>query len=277
MSLRMKDTLRSKETVRRAKRKGNGWSVPFALIPAVCLPVSVTVASLTVASATMAGVTAAQRAPATASLPLIESPVSGSDSTLPVSGSGSTLALFMTGDGGWAELARDVSAGLNRAGIPVVALNTRAYLDHRRTPDELSADMSRVLEQYLRQWHRERIIVMGFSRGADFAPFVVNRLPLEQRARVAIVAMIAPAPAASFEFHLVDLVRDVKRPTDIPLAPEVNALHDVRVLCVYGADEKESFCRDAPDFVRRAQRPGGHHFDNDYHAIAELILRALTS
>ena len=58
------------------------------------------------------------------------------------------------------------------------------------------------------------------------------------------------------------------------VAPELERLRGMRVLCVYGKDEKESLCRLADTTVVRVdQRAGRHHFDGDYDAIASEILQ----
>jgi type IV secretory pathway VirJ component len=71
-------------------------------------------------------------------------------------------------------------------------------------------------------------------------------------------------------------VRDVKRSTDLAVAPELAALRGARMLCVYGRDEKESACRDADStLLERIERPGKHHFDGDHDALADLVLSRL--
>jgi type IV secretory pathway VirJ component len=190
---------------------------------------------------------------------------------------GRVLAVMLSGDGDWADIDREVAATLADSGMAVVGLKTRSYLlDRQRTPEELSRDVARVLDHYLVAWRRDSVVIVGYSRGADFAPFVANRLPAELRGRLTLVAMLAPAPGASFQFHWSDLVRDTKRATDIPTRPEVARLHGVRMLCVYGRDESESACRDVDtSLVRSVERDGGHHFDGDYRALGALVVEAI--
>jgi type IV secretory pathway VirJ component len=107
-------------------------------------------------------------------------------------------------------------------------------------------------------------------------PFVANRLPRDLRRRLALVAMLAPSETASFSFHWTDLVSDSHRPTDVPVAPELATLRDVRLLCVYGAKERDSLCRSGDQAALHAvARPGNHHFDRDYVPVADEIMSAL--
>ncbi|MHB1223647.1 MAG: AcvB/VirJ family lysyl-phosphatidylglycerol hydrolase [Gemmatimonadaceae bacterium] len=192
---------------------------------------------------------------------------------------GRVLAVMLSGDGNWAEIDREVAATLADSGVAVVGLKTRSYLlDRQRTPAELARDVARVLDHYLAAWQRDSVVIVGYSRGADLAPFVANRLPAELRGRVTLVAMIALAPGASFEFHWSDLVRDTRRATDIPTLPELEQLHGVHMLCIYGRDEPESACRDVDStMMRSVERAGGHHLDGDYRALGALVVKALRS
>ena len=189
---------------------------------------------------------------------------------------GNTLALFMTGDGGWAPLDRDVARVLADSGVAVVGLDMRRYLEHPGTPERLATDVTRIVGRYGQRWQRDRLAVIGYSRGADLAPFALTRLADSLRQRIDLVALLGLAPSANFEFHLEDLVRDVQRPSDLAIAPELERLRGLPLLCVYGAEETRSGCRDADStLVQRVERPGGHHFDGDYRELALIILRAL--
>lgn len=160
----------------------------------------------------------------------------------PVGGPSEVFALVMSGDGNWAHFVSRFAEGLLEHSIPVVGLESRAYLHRPRTPDEVAADMERVLRHYAEAWQAERILVVGYSRGADFAPFVVNRLSPDFRARIVGVGLFSPTKMASFEFHLTDLIKYTPRPTDVPLVPQIEALETLPVLCVYGVRDSTSLC-----------------------------------
>jgi type IV secretory pathway VirJ component len=108
------------------------------------------------------------------------------------------------------------------------------------------------------------------------APFIANRLSSDLRPELALVALLGPAERASFQFHWTDLLTDTSKPSDPPILPELERLRGTPVLCVYGKDEKESLCRLADtSAVRVDKRPGRHHFDGAYDAIAGEIIRLL--
>lgn len=226
------------------------------------------VVALTACSQGLAQTPRPQVAPDVSDLPLIElrSPPPGRQA----------FAIMLTGDGGWATLDREVSRELASHGVSVVALNTRLYLSERRTPDRAGSDMIRLIRHYLAQWSKDRVAIVGYSRGADMAPFIVSRLPSDLKAKVALVAMLGLSNETNFEFHFKDLFVDSRRPSDLRTLPELEHLRGMNLLCVYGLEEKDSGCRDAPpDLMKEVVRNGGHHFDSDYKAIGDLVLDAL--
>jgi type IV secretory pathway VirJ component len=222
------------------------------------------VGSLAVVSVTVAAQTPALSSDNLKDLPIREIPAAGP--------SRNSLVLFITGDGGWAEIDKTVTRRLADRGFSVVGVDSRAYLRQKRSPERLAQDMGRILRYYGTVWNASTYAIVGYSRGADLAPFVVTRLDSVLKSRVAMIAMIGLGPRAGFEFHFEDIFLDVKRADDLPTVSELQKLAGLPMLCVYGVDEKESGCRDASsDIVRKVERPGGHHFGGDYDVIGNLI------
>ncbi|HEU4995194.1 MAG TPA: AcvB/VirJ family lysyl-phosphatidylglycerol hydrolase [Gemmatimonadaceae bacterium] len=186
------------------------------------------------------------------------------------------LVVFITGDGGWAALDKQVAAALAEHGAATVGLDSRAYLQIRRTPDDLGRDVARIARHYSDAWHRKRIVLAGYSRGADLMPFALTRFPPELRQRVVLTAMLGLATFAGFEFHWQDIVRTVHRPGDRQTLPELERLRGTRMLCVYGVEEERSGCVAAPaGLMQTVGLKGKHHFDGNYGALADLIWKAV--
>ncbi len=194
-------------------------------------------------------------------LPLIE---------LPADGSGDTFAILLSGDGGWAGLDKDVASALVAKGIPVVGFDSLRYFWKARTPAGLAVDIDRIISYYAGHWGKPRVLLVGYSQGADVLPFAVNRLPAVTSKRVAQTVLMGLGENASFEFHLSNWIG-----TDdgLPILPEVKKMQAAQTLCVYGDDEDDSLCpRVPPGHVHAQSLPGGHHFDGAYDKLAEVIL-----
>ncbi len=187
-----------------------------------------------------------------------------------------TLAVIVSGDGGWAGIDRDVGTQLAKNGVSAVGLNSLQYFWTAKTPEGSGADLERILRYYLDAWHKERVVLVGYSLGADVLPFMTERLPPDLRRKVSLMALLGPGESAEFEFHIGDWIRRTPSPSAArPLLPVVQRLRDVKIVCFYGSDEKESLCRKTdPRFVTSVELKGGHHFGGDYTAIVSEILRS---
>jgi len=201
-------------------------------------------------------------------LPIVEIPAQPTAAQ-----SNDTFAVIMSGDGGWAGLDQDVAAALSAKGIPVVGLDSLRYYWTARTPDGLAADTDRIIRYYLAHFGKRRVLLVGYSQGADVLPFAVNRLPAATRARVALVAVMGMSEHALFEFHLSSWISDSN--SGPATLPEINRISGVPVLCIYGADESDSLCPKLdPRKFNIVKLKGGHHFDGDYANLARQILAA---
>jgi type IV secretory pathway VirJ component len=202
-------------------------------------------------------------------LPVIEIPARSG--AVPVD----SFAIFMSGDGGWAGLDKDVAQALSDHGIPVVGLDSLRYFWTARTPDGLAADTNRMIRHYLEHWGKKRVLLIGYSQGADVLPFAVNRLPAATRAQVALTALMGLSEHAVFEFHVSNWISDDN--AGPATMPEVNRITGVPVVCIYGEGDSDTLCPKLdPSKVRVVKLKGGHHFNGDYAGLAQEILASAT-
>lgn len=204
-------------------------------------------------------------------LPLVEVP--------PPAGAPATdrFAVMLSGDGGWAGLDREVSQRLAARGIPVVGLNSLQYFWRARTPQQLGHDLARIVAHYQARWHGNRVLILGYSFGADVAPFAVANLPSAVRAHVAGVGLLGIGQTASFEFRVGDWIGR-KDENEYPTSPALQELpglvRPAPVVCLFGAEEIDSGCRAHPG-VQAIRLPGGHHLGGDYGVLADRLLALL--
>ena len=202
-------------------------------------------------------------------VPLTEVPVTdGSDRP--------QFAVMFSGDGGWALLDRAVTAELAKYGLPTVGWDSLSYFWKARQPDEVALDLERVLRNYLDAWKKERVVLIGYSFGADVLPAVARRLPKELRDRIDLVALLGLSDYAAFEFHLNDWISDQPDQGDQPVRPELEKLSGIKRLCIYGVEEEDAACPKLTELgVIVEKMPGDHHFDEDYQGVAQRILDQL--
>ncbi|MCB1884377.1 MAG: virulence factor family protein [Geminicoccaceae bacterium] len=204
---------------------------------------------------------------AIADLPLTE---------LPVEGGGDLMALVWSGDGGWRDLDKTVGERLQAKGIPVVGVDSLRYFWQEKTPDEVAGDLADMILTYGERWHRPKVLLIGYSFGADVLPFAVNRLPDDVRDRVVRLSLLGFSPTADFGIHVAGWLLSLSSGDALPTPPEVVKLDKAKVQCFYGKDEDDTACPDAAfDGAERVETHGGHHFDGDYGALADRILKGL--
>jgi len=201
--------------------------------------------------------------PALPGLPVIEMPGAGS--------AGGPLAVILSGDGGWAGVDREVAKVLaGQRGVPVVGLDSLEYFWNGRTPDAAAADLQRVLRHYLGAWKRDRVLLVGYSLGADVLPFLAARLPADLLDRVGVIALLGPSRTTPLEIRVKE-----NKASELPILPEVLKLRGRPLLCVAAAGESDSLCADLePGVARKVELKGSHAFDGDYEQLADSILGA---
>lgn len=183
------------------------------------------------------------------------------------------FAIMMSGDGGWAGIDQDIAAALTAKGIPVVGLDSLRYYWTARTPQGVAADTDRLIRYYLAHFGKKRVLLIGYSQGADVLPFAVNRLPAATKGVVSLMAILGMSEHALFEFHVSSWISDDNSGPET--LPEVNRISGMPVLCIYGEDEHDSLCPKLdPKKFNIVKVKGGHHFDGNYAGLADDILAA---
>ncbi|HEX3846279.1 MAG TPA: AcvB/VirJ family lysyl-phosphatidylglycerol hydrolase [Steroidobacteraceae bacterium] len=181
------------------------------------------------------------------------------------------FAIFLSGDGGWVAFDRGVSEELAKRDIPIVGWDSLKYFWSPRTPEGAAHDLDRVVRHFAEKWHRNHVLLIGFSQGADTIPFMENRLPDETRNMVGLTTLLGISDNALFEFHLANWLGNSGG--GLATAPELAHWSGSPYLCLYGARDKDAACAAVTGKGGVIiKMPGGHHFGDSYHRIAAEIL-----
>lgn len=206
---------------------------------------------------------------------IIEVPVSHAGA--PATAKRTTMAILLSGDGGWAAGDRALAAALADRNIPVVGWDMRRYLSRTREPEEASADLAQLLTNYSDAWNRQTVLLIGYSRGADIAPFLINRLPDSLRSRIVRVALFGPGERANFRVYWSDVIVTKDRPTDRFTRPELERLRGIPIMCIAGAKDSSCICNSLDaSFATLHLRRGGHVLGaGEGEPLARLIAEGL--
>ncbi|HWJ70464.1 MAG TPA: AcvB/VirJ family lysyl-phosphatidylglycerol hydrolase [Sphingobium sp.] len=182
------------------------------------------------------------------------------------------MAIIYSGDGGWVGIDRDVAGKLAAAGIPVVGVDSLAYFWTARTPAGAGRDLGQLINAFSRHWARPRVLLIGYSFGADVLPAMVAQLDPATRARISRLSLLGLSATADFQFHLSSWL-DIGSDTAQPTIPAIVRLRGVAIQCVQGENEADSACPDIPaGLAQHYVVPGGHHFDRNAGLLAQIVL-----
>ncbi|VVN87650.1 virulence factor family protein [Pseudomonas fluorescens] len=185
-----------------------------------------------------------------------------------------TVTLFLSGDGGWRDLDRDVAGEMAKIGYPVVGIDTLRYYWQHKSPEQSATDLSELMQHYRQKWGTKRFVLTGYSFGADVLPAIYNRLPEAEQQRVDAIILLAFARTGSFEIEVEGWLGNAGK--EAATGPEMAKLPANKVLCIYGEEEiDESGCTEKTAVGEAMKLPGGHHFDENYPALAQRLVDAI--
>ena len=130
-----------------------------------------------------------------------------------------------------------------------------------------------MINNYLKEFNRTRVSVIGYSFGADVLPFIYNKFPAEIQAKIKSLSLLSPSSATDFEIHLMSMMGGSGSGSSVP--DEVNKLGIIPVTIITGDSEKDfPFEKVTAKKIRRKSMAGGHHYDGDVKKLVDAILES---
>lgn len=124
-------------------------------------------------------------------------------------------------------------------------------------------------------WGKTRIILTGYSFGADALPAIIPELPADLRSHIRGVVLVGVDKDGELEFRPGDWL-NLSSASAYPITQALAELKGTPLLCVYGDHESDAACPTfSPNVIRSVRLPGGHHYNGDFAAISRAVLRAL--
>ena len=186
------------------------------------------------------------------------------------------LAVVISGDGGWRDLDKTIAERLRKEGVNVVGLDSLRYFWARKSPKRATEDVAAIIEAYSRKWGADDVALIGYSFGADVAPFVYNGLPQNLRDKVRLVSLLGPEKAADWRIRVVGWLGAEPSKDALATGPQLATIPGKHIQCFYGEDDKAASCATLKNSgAEIVKTRGSHHFDGDYNALAEKILARL--
>jgi type IV secretory pathway VirJ component len=184
------------------------------------------------------------------------------------------IIFYISGDGGFNKFSTSFMQTLNKQGYPVIGLNAKDYFWTQKKPKEAASAMEAAIVASNKQWKRNSIVMIGYSFGADVAPFMLTNFSPALAPKVSRLILLSPSPKTDFEIHVMQMLGWGKSSGE-SVPAEINKISKP-IIFIVGDDEKEfPFSQLTITNKQVIKMPGGHHYDGDVNALSKQIVAQL--
>ncbi|MCX8601283.1 MULTISPECIES: virulence factor family protein [unclassified Gilliamella] len=185
-----------------------------------------------------------------------------------------TVTFYYSGDGGWRDLDKVSAEYMASNGYSVVGVDALKLFWQHRSVERSSKDLAHLMQQYRDKWGTKRFVLAGYSFGGDILPALYNRLSPQDQQAVQALVLIAFSKDANFEIEISGWLGQSGQ--EMKTAPEVDKIPANKLFCIYGEEEQdETGCLQPQMKGEAVKLPGGHHFDNNYPHLGQIIMDAI--
>jgi type IV secretory pathway VirJ component len=186
------------------------------------------------------------------------------------------LVFMISGDGGWTSFDHSLGEMLADKGMPVIGLDAQKYFWNEKTPQETALEISKAVVHYMQQWNKKSFILIGYSFGASIVPFVANRITGNIKESLKAIFSLSPDEKGDFEIHIADMLSFSSSEDNYDVIQEMKKVKGPRINIIFGLDEEVS---ERNKFVLSGVQmkllPGNHHYNNNYKAVAEVVMEGI--
>ena len=201
-------------------------------------------------------------------LPVIELPAKGNPQHP------NSVTFYYSGDGGWRDLDKVSAEYMASHGYSVVGVDALKLFWQHRSVERSAKDLTYLMQEYRDKWGVNKFVLAGYSFGGDILPALYNRLSKVDQQSVQALIMIAFSKDANFEIEVSGWLG--QSGDEMKTAPEVAQIPEKKLFCIYGEEEKDDSGCLQPEMKGEAfQLPGGHHFDENYQHLGQIIMQAI--
>lgn len=187
------------------------------------------------------------------------------------------LIFYISGDAGFNTFSKGVGNDFQQKGYEVAALNTKKYFWEKKTPEQTSADIEYCIVQKLQSRKNQKVILIGFSFGADVTAFVYNHFSQDLKSKVEKVFIVGPSKTTDFEIHLDEYFGAAPKGS-LPVIPEINKIQGVPVTVILSDFEFKYFPYQQitlAENYKMIHLPGDHHYGGNTRILTDLIEKEL--
>ena len=190
-----------------------------------------------------------------------------------IENSAAPMVFYISGDGGWYSFEQKLCDYFADAGIPTVGLDAKKYFRNRHTPKESAKDAAQLLNYFSGLWHKEKILLIGYSMGAEVMPFIYEYLPEGLQKKVEKIILLSPEEKADFEVHITNMLDLGSFENTYNVLEEIKKINLLTsILVITGNSEDSSLPAELSGTkVNFATVPGNHRLNHDSKVIFDVI------
>lgn len=187
------------------------------------------------------------------------------------------MVFYISGDAGFSTFSKNIGKDFQQAGYETFALDTKRYFWKKKTPLQTSRDIEAFITKKLANRAGQKVILIGFSFGADVTPFVYNRFSAAMKRHIQSVFIIGPSRSNDFEIHLDEYFGSETKGS-LPVLPEINAMKDVPVTVILSDYEFAHFPYwqiNLSGHYNLLHLHGDHHYGGNTGMLVQVIRKNL--
>lgn len=164
--------------------------------------------------------------------------------------------------------------GLNKEGYAVIGLDAKDYFWNKKKPEEAAETIEQAINESNKGWKKKNVVLIGYSFGADVAPFVLTHFSAALSNRINHLILLSPSAKTDFEIHVLQMFGWGKNEGE-SVPSEINKIVK-RVVIIVGDDENE-FPFDQLTIKNKQviKMHGGHHYDGDVDALCKQVIQQI--
>ncbi len=189
------------------------------------------------------------------------------------SNSDNPIIFYISGDAGFNTFSKELGKDLHTFGYDVFALDTKKYFWNQKTPEQASLDIENCINKQLQGRKNQKVIIVGYSFGADVTPFIYNRFNKDLKSKIQKVFVIGPSKSNDFKIHLEEYFGEEVKGS-LPVIPEINKMQNVSLMLVLSDFEFANFpykdIRLGANY-QMEHLAGDHHYGGNTQMLADFI------
>jgi len=187
-----------------------------------------------------------------------------------------SLIIFLSGDGGWATIDKEIAIHLQERGFSVIGFDSLKFFWEKRNPEVTARAIEDIFNKYRKDARAENLILIGFSFGAEVLPFSLSKLSDGTKHSIKSIILLNPGLASDFEIKISDWILPDDEKGEFNVKLGIKEIKDYPTFCLYGEDDEDNACMGVGSAnVKVIPQPGDHHFDGDYSKLGDLLIELI--